>query len=142
MTSDQVIAQLDAQCGACEKSEFHDEALGQHRVAYVLNGRLDACLFLSASGKTVEWNGVRELFGKDELSKTDRLILLSGQTGSGLSDTGPVVCACFGVPAPSIDQLIKSGAAKTAEQIGTLLKAGTNCGSCLPELRRMIRQQT
>ncbi len=142
MTSNQVIAQLDAQCGACEKSEFHDEALGQHRVAYVLNGRLDACLFLSASGKTIEWNGVRELFGKDELSKTDRLILLSGQTGSGLSDTGPVVCACFGVPAPSIDQLIKSGAAKTAEQIGTLLKAGTNCGSCLPELRRMIRQQT
>ena len=29
----------------------------------------------------------------------------------------------------------------TAAQIGTRLKAGTNCGSCIPELKKLLQSQ-
>ena len=47
------------------------------------------------------------------------------------------VCACFGVGRATICDGIASGA-RTAADIGVKLKAGTNCGSCIPELKRLI----
>jgi NAD(P)H-nitrite reductase large subunit len=54
---------------------------------------------------------------------------------------GAIVCAYFGVGRKTIEEAVQSGAAD-AQQIGERLKAGTNCGSCLPELRRIIAQWT
>ena len=54
------------------------------------------------------------------------------------ADSSPVVCTCFEVSRASIDDAISSGAASTAE-LGKLLRCGTNCGSCLPELNRIFR---
>jgi assimilatory nitrate reductase catalytic subunit len=50
-----------------------------------------------------------------------------------------VVCACFGVGRTTICDAIASGA-RSAAEVGALLKAGTNCGSCIPELKRLIAQ--
>ena len=47
--------------------------------------------------------------------------------------------ACFGVGRNTICESIAVGARSPAE-IGAKLKAGTNCGSCIPELRRLIVQ--
>jgi assimilatory nitrate reductase catalytic subunit len=66
-------------------------------------------------------------------------MLLSGKSADGLASTGPIVCACFGVGRATICDAIAAGAATTAE-IGARLKAGTNCGSCIPELKRLIAQ--
>ncbi|WP_163414060.1 (2Fe-2S)-binding protein, partial [Escherichia coli] len=49
----------------------------------------------------------------------------------------PVVCACFGVGRTTICDAINSGA-RSPSDIGAKLKAGTNCGSCIPELKRLI----
>jgi assimilatory nitrate reductase catalytic subunit len=51
-----------------------------------------------------------------------------------------IVCACFGTGEESIRCAIGKGAHDTAD-IGKLLGAGTNCGSCLPELKRIIRHE-
>jgi NAD(P)H-nitrite reductase large subunit len=51
--------------------------------------------------------------------------------------TAAQVHACFGVKSQAILSAIADGARST-EAIGAQLNAGTNCGSCLPELRRMI----
>lgn len=37
-----------------------------------------------------------------------------------------------------IRETIAGGAAVSIEDIGTALRAGTNCGSCLPELKRIV----
>ncbi|MES1149403.1 MAG: (2Fe-2S)-binding protein, partial [Bradyrhizobium guangdongense] len=66
-------------------------------------------------------------------------LLLSGKSTEGVASTGPVVCACFGVGRATICDTIAAGA-KTAAEIGAKLKAGTNCGSCIPELKRLIAQ--
>jgi assimilatory nitrate reductase catalytic subunit len=50
-----------------------------------------------------------------------------------------MVCACFQVSAERIQAVIASGEATSVEAIGALLKAGTNCGSCLPELKGFLR---
>jgi assimilatory nitrate reductase catalytic subunit len=49
-----------------------------------------------------------------------------------------VVCACFGIGRHQLAQAIARENLRSAEAIGRSLKAGTNCGSCLPELRTLI----
>jgi assimilatory nitrate reductase catalytic subunit len=66
-------------------------------------------------------------------------MLLSGKPAEGVASTGPVVCACFGVGQATICDTIAAGA-RSAAEIGLKLKAGTNCGSCIPELKRLITQ--
>ena len=53
----------------------------------------------------------------------------------------PVVCACFDVATAAVREAVASGAAKNVAEIGSLLRAGTNCGSCLPELKRIISRE-
>jgi assimilatory nitrate reductase catalytic subunit len=52
-----------------------------------------------------------------------------------------VVCACFGIGEGCIRDAVASGTATTVTEIGQATRAGTNCGSCLPELKRMIAQE-
>jgi assimilatory nitrate reductase catalytic subunit len=82
---------------------------------------------------------VKGLFAADTLGTDQRRMLLSGKSMDGLANTGPIVCACFGVGRNTICDTI-AGGARSAADIGTKLKAGTNCGSCIPELKRLIAQ--
>ena len=50
---------------------------------------------------------------------------------------GPIVCVCFQVGAARIAAAVAEGG-RTVEKIGARLGAGTNCGSCVPEIRRLI----
>ena len=59
---------------------------------------------------------------------------------------GRQVCACFNVTEPSILDTLKAcpnQSAQSADQQLThlqgTLKCGTNCGSCVPELRKIIK---
>ncbi len=72
-------------------------------------------------------------------SDDQRRMLLSGKSTDGLASAGPIVCACFGVGRTTICDAIAAGA-RSAAEIGAQLKAGTNCGSCIPELKRLIAQ--
>jgi assimilatory nitrate reductase catalytic subunit len=80
---------------------------------------------------------VKGLFAAEALSDDQRRMLLSGKSVDGLASAGPIVCACFGVGRTTIGDAVAAGA-HSAEQIGAQLKAGTNCGSCIPELKRLI----
>ena len=81
----------------------------------------------------------RDLFAADALGNDQRRMLLSGKSTDGLANAGPIVCACFGVGRNTICDTI-AGGARSAADIGAKLKAGTNCGSCIPELKRLIAQ--
>ena len=49
------------------------------------------------------------------------------------------VCACFSIDRAEIEQAIRAGRLGSAAEIGVALKAGTNCGSCIPELKEILR---
>lgn len=80
---------------------------------------------------------MKELFVADHVTDDQRRMLLSGKSGEGAASAGPIVCACFGVGRGTICETIAAGA-RTAAEIGAKLKAGTNCGSCIPEMKRLI----
>jgi assimilatory nitrate reductase catalytic subunit len=81
---------------------------------------------------------VKALFEAETLGEMQRRMLLSGRAADGLAETGPVICACFGVGLKAIREAIASESATSVEAIGRALRAGTNCGSCLPELKRIV----
>ena len=101
--------------------------------------RIETCLFIGPAQDAGDWNVVKNLFAADTLSDDQRRMLLSGKSSDGLASAGPIVCACFGVGRTTICDAIAAGA-RTAAEIGARLKAGTNCGSCIPELKRLIAQ--
>jgi assimilatory nitrate reductase catalytic subunit len=52
---------------------------------------------------------------------------------------GPRVCACFGVTRDAIRHVVTTNRLDSVQEIGACLKAGTNCGSCIPELEEILR---
>jgi assimilatory nitrate reductase catalytic subunit len=78
------------------------------------------------------------LLSRERIGDADRALLLSGRGGAGAFDEGELVCACFGVGRKRIGAEIVSRGLGTVEAVGAHLKAGTNCGSCRPEIRALI----
>ena len=120
-------------------AEYRDFGGGVYRAASFAADRIETCLFIGPARDAGDWNVVKGLFAADTLSNEQRRMLLSGKSSDGLGDAGPIVCACFGVGRTTICDAIATGAHSAAE-IGARLKAGTNCGSCIPEMRRLIAQ--
>jgi assimilatory nitrate reductase catalytic subunit len=120
-------------------AEYRDFGGGVYRASSFAGDRIETCLFVGPARDAGDWNVVKSLFAADSLSADQRRMLLSGKSTDGLASAGPVVCACFGVGRATILAAIAGGAG-TAAEIGAQLKAGTNCGSCIPELKRLIAQ--
>ena len=55
--------------------------------------------------------------------------------------TGPLICACFAVGRNRIASAVADDGCRSVEAIGVALRAGTNCGSCIPELRKIIASE-
>ena len=120
-------------------AEYKDFGGGVYRAASFAEDRIATCLFIGPARDAGDWNVVKSLFALDALSEDQRRMLLSGKSIDGLENCGPIVCACFGVGRSIICDAIAAGA-RTASEIGVQLKAGTNCGSCIPEMKRLIAQ--
>jgi assimilatory nitrate reductase catalytic subunit len=58
--------------------------------------------------------------------------------GAPQQDRGRMVCSCVGVPEHDIRAAICSGA--SLAELQAALKCGTQCGSCVPELKRMLAE--
>ena len=125
-----------------ELVEYADDARGVYRVAALLDRRLMGCLFVGPRATVPQWDAVKSLLGSDALEDKSRRVLLSGSAADGLPDNGPVICACFGVGLATIRTALASRAATSVDDIGRVLKAGTNCGSCLPELKKIAAAVT
>ena len=57
-------------------------------------------------------------------------------------DQGRQVCGCLGVSDTAITRVLEGCEGSDGERLAALqgqLRCGTNCGSCLPELKRMVR---
>jgi assimilatory nitrate reductase catalytic subunit len=119
-------------------SEYLDEPRGTYRAAGFAGGRLAFCLFVGPASQRPQWDVAKALLAAETLEERQRRMLLSGQSADGMADTGPVVCACFGVGLNVIREALASGAATDVAGVGKALRAGTNCGSCLPELKRIV----
>ena len=72
-------------------------------------------------------------------SQIPPLVALSGRMSQDQPDPGAIVCACFNVGQNTLQAAVDNGA-RTVAALGTVTCAGTNCGSCKPELARLVAQ--
>ncbi len=117
--------------------EYEDPHAGLFRGAWLVEGRIEACLCIAPHPELPSRSWLASLFGKTALADIDRASLLAGRPLDPAADTGEVICACFGVGRNTLVKAILGGCGDT-RQLGEKLRAGTNCGSCVPELRRLI----
>ena len=123
--------------GHCEIAELLDAPQGLYRAAAFMGGRLEAALFLAPPTGEPVWETLKDLLGAHVIDATRRRFALSVRDVGGVMDRGPMVCACFGVSQGVIREAIDGGACDAAA-VGAAVKAGTNCGSCVPEIRKLI----
>ena len=118
--------------------DYSDAARGVLRRAWVTHDRLEACLFLSTSDPLPSRGWLVELLSAEVLDGAARRALLSGRSPVPTVDEGRTVCSCFGVGVNRLIAAIQSQQLTTVQEVGQALRAGTNCGSCLPELKEIL----
>ncbi|MEX0285556.1 MAG: molybdopterin-dependent oxidoreductase [Paracoccaceae bacterium] len=109
-----------------------DPQRGMVRVAFHEGGRLRAALFVSPEPVAV----MRDYLS--QLPQDAGASLLTGRSPADVPDVGPILCSCFDVGVNTILDAIEAQGLRSVEAIGVALQAGTNCGSCRPELAAML----
>ncbi len=66
-----------------------------------------------------------------------RRAILAGGQGTELEPTGAIICSCFQVGDFAIRKAISEGCPDLG-MLSERLKCGTNCGSCIPELKALL----
>ncbi|MGE4278917.1 MAG: molybdopterin-dependent oxidoreductase [Magnetospirillum sp.] len=135
-----LVSALDQRYGN-HRLEIQDLARGIARYAWTVNGQLQAALFIAPGRPEMARSWVSGLIGKPLENGADRAAILAGKAPGGNVDQGPIICACFSVGLNTIQKLIDSGQASTVAEIGAALKAGTGCGSCIPELKGLLGER-
>ena len=120
--------------------EYEDRSTGIYRAAHMIDDRIESCVFLSSRPDLPARHWLASLFVRDQLEEADRIALLIGEPASPGAATGPMVCSCFGVGRNTICEAIRKQGLETPAQITSALRAGGNCGSCVPELKQLIAE--
>ncbi len=144
---DDLVEQIEALLGAAgaDALRYADRRKGQRRaVKLERHGdevRLEA--FVLAGDTSAEaW--IKTLL-QDELPAQayGRMLLVPGAKAPvAVQARGRQVCTCFNVTEPEINKYLAGVDGTETNQLAALqteLKCGTNCGSCVPELKRLVR---
>jgi assimilatory nitrate reductase catalytic subunit len=116
---------------------YEDASSNFYRLAIMNpNGQLEAVAMVAPSESLPQRTWLALQFEKSSIDERSRQALLSGFAPAG-EDVGAIICACFSVGSKTIEKAVKGGC-KTAAAVGDQLKAGTNCGSCIPEIKSII----
>ena len=140
------LAALDAAFALVGSSiaRYDDAGRGISRVIRVEQGKLEA---VRLSGDTIAEGWLRDylLAERDVMALRQRLLLPSAQPPSGFVARGRVVCTCFDVAEAEVRFALTALPDRPDDALAQLqrtLKCGTNCGSCLPDLRRLCATAT
>ncbi len=117
-------------------TSVEDTKRGSFRIALSNGQNILAALFVSRQPITLM---------RDYLATLPQGALqhvLSGRSSAISEDCGPIVCSCFEVGLKTIIGAIAQKRLITVDDIGDVLQAGTNCGSCRPELADLINEHS
>ncbi len=145
---DELLAQIEALLGLDDSDtlRYADRKRGQRRTARLQQANGQATLqgvLLAGDTRAEAW--IRALL-QDELPAQSygRLLLLPGAAApAALPVSSRQVCTCFNVSENAIESTLASCTGSESTRLATLqqtLKCGSNCGSCVPELQRMVRR--
>ncbi|GAA5176107.1 nitrate reductase [Modicisalibacter zincidurans] len=120
-----------------------DAASGRLRAAGFAGGRLSWWLMVGSPLELPALHWLDERFAEaaagEALPSDLRRRLLAG-CDAGEADAGPTVCSCHQVGRKAIVEAIRAGD-DDVEALGARLACGTQCGSCIPELKSLIEEE-
>lgn len=67
--------------------------------------------------------------------------LTVAEAATNTAEEDSIICTCFLVSTREIERAIDEKSLTTVVEIGTVLKASTGCGSCIPELKDLLRRR-
>ncbi len=124
-----------------QMAERLDGSLGIYKAASFVDGEVDGYLCIWPSAASLERDALKPLSAADLSEGGEQRTLETRSLDDYVFDIEPVVCACFSVGQAAICKALAAGAATSVEDIGQKLGVGTNCGSCLPELKRIVARE-
>ncbi len=113
-----------------------DAGAGRARVAFSEGDRLVALLFTAREPVAVARSHVIAAFE----GAVTAAQALAGRAGAAEPDPGALICGCFDVGVNTILDAIERDGIADLDALGRAVRAGTNCGSCRPELRALLRR--
>ena len=124
-----------------ERVIYADPGRGTFRYASIVRGRLDACLLLAGDAAALPpHDALAALIGAKIVDEGRTCLLAAGlRPDAGKGDPGGTVCACFSVGVRALRRAIVERRLTSVAEIGAVLRAGTNCGSCTPEIAAILR---
>lgn len=117
--------------GAC--AHLDDAATGTHRIAFTRDGHIQALFFASKHPVELSRSAAIAAVGTSQ----DPFAALSGRVAADQPDPGVTVCACMSVGRNTLIRAVSEGAT-TLPLLVEQTDAGSNCGSCKPELLALI----
>jgi len=144
---DALLAQIEnlLSLTGAETLRYADVRRGQRRAVRLVRSGSDAYLegfLLGGDTRAEAW--IKALL-QDRLPAQSygRQLLRPGAAAPGnVASKGKIICSCFGVTETAIAGQLAASGGSEEERLAALqgsLKCGTNCGSCVPELKRMVR---
>jgi assimilatory nitrate reductase catalytic subunit len=135
---------LDAAFGldALDTLHYEDRRRGHSRRIRIAGDRLLAVRLAGEEGAITSGEWLRDwLLGARPVTEVRRLLLSPAtHAPTGFMLSGKVVCQCFNVTEPDITAALAEIDGDPAMRLAHLcgrLKCGSNCGSCMPELRML-----
>lgn len=117
-----------------EELTFKNTLAGTYKKCVISGGRLLSAILVGDLSEVIAFS---QLIGeKTELTETQLELIRAGIQTPALK--GAIVCSCNQIGAGSINQLL-DGCETDLETICQRSGAGTGCGSCKPEISRMIK---
>jgi assimilatory nitrate reductase catalytic subunit len=142
----ELVKEIETQFGVAGAGvlRYDDTKRGNARHILVHDGKLAA---VALAGDTSAEHWLKEyLEGEQPVASLGRLLLMpSTKAPQGFKSRGRIVCNCFNVAETEIadllakqDMINRGTPDAMLASLQTGLKCGTNCGSCVPELKQMI----
>ena len=119
------------------RAEAIDSHRGSTRIVILdAQQRLAAALFASREGVLPPRDWIAGELEADAASPP--VALLAGRPAVAQPDRGPIICVCFDIGMKTILAAIGDQRLSSVAEVGTVLHAGTNCGSCRPAIAKLI----
>ncbi len=140
------VGQIDRILGLNDADDvlhYEDRRRNIGRKIRIKDGKL-AAVRLSGDAAAKDWLRDWLAQGTSVAHLTRVLLAPSAKPPQNFAPRGRVICNCLNVSESEIMAHLKSIPVRTSDSLNglqTVLKCGTECGSCLPELRRIIQTE-
>ena len=131
------MAEAPAGGSGYEEILFIDRAMRYYKKCIVKDDRLVGAILIGDKSEFAEFKSLIE--SRVELSDRRLKLLRSGKTSDPV--VGRLVCSCNQVGEGNLLRLMQSGCS-TLEEICKVSGAGYGCGSCKPEVQRIVQLST